>query len=848
MLPLQSYPINTLSSSTISSSPSSSPLSFIGVSDLASVLIQCFGLILVGYISGKLRLISERESKGISTFVGYFSLPALIFQSLATSDLSTINWGFVAGIFVSKVFLFILVSLITLIITKPSNIGLAGLYGIFCTQSNDFALGYPLLASLYHTKHPEFAGYLYVLAPIQLAIINPIGLILMEIQKQIENNKTGQRNGSRIFFSVVKQIFKNPILIMTIAGIVWNLTCGPSLPVLILPFFKVLSGAFSATALFLLGLNMVGRFSMFSKSNSSAILLPITLVMTKIILLPLIIKFVIQYLILDSFSKEAVELNNFGFLYGTFPAAPTVFIFALQYDLTTAVVTTGMVLSTIFSAPLMFISANMIRQLDETSEDSYQKDLANTMCYSGLLSTICIYWVLIVLIFGRKWKSLTHRCTLALAVSQWFVGIGGFLWNYIESDKGSMNVNFISHLQYIFTLSGTLSSHIWTCVLAITMALIHWKSLCYVIRVHNILLLIATFSTFFLVSFIIFDPNYQRTNIDIDGQLGIFQYASVIILGLSIIITIFAILTQQYLKNKSIYYQCLNTNNSIEVNLNESENQGLCTDENRPRISRRRTISNQTLHSENVIEVEDIVLSHDTCPMSGNCSTEQRKRCNQNIKKYYEEIQESVEPSSMMNVTNASQANECHELVHHFLLLLALLLSMIIGLTVTVGKIILEKPSGIFIELEFLDILLNYGQGVVTFLIFGFDANFVFSKITKLLRNSEENYSYQFKLEQNEDIQATTKQICDQFICFHRDVCSNEILFKHKVNGETLNVFLGKDLVNWVLSSGLASSRKNSEIYCRHLLLGHVIEHLTACQHFHDGPFIYKFCDLENDN
>jgi hypothetical protein len=47
----------------------------------------------------------------------------------------------------------------------------AGLYGIFITQSNDFAMGLPILTALF-SKDPATANYpmlLYVLAPISLA-------------------------------------------------------------------------------------------------------------------------------------------------------------------------------------------------------------------------------------------------------------------------------------------------------------------------------------------------------------------------------------------------------------------------------------------------------------------------------------------------------------------------------------------------------------------------------------------------------------------------------------------------------------------------------------------------------
>ena len=44
-----------------------------------------------------------------------------------------------------------------------SHIAVSALCAIFCTQSNDFALGYPVLSALYGQSHPEYPMYLYLL-------------------------------------------------------------------------------------------------------------------------------------------------------------------------------------------------------------------------------------------------------------------------------------------------------------------------------------------------------------------------------------------------------------------------------------------------------------------------------------------------------------------------------------------------------------------------------------------------------------------------------------------------------------------------------------------------------------
>lgn len=96
------------------------------------------------YIAGRLNVVTSLESKGIATYVGTFALPALIFLSLAKLDFSTVNWIFLFAILLAKGLVFFGVMIVTMLVTKPVHFGRAGIFAIFCTQSNDFALGYPI--------------------------------------------------------------------------------------------------------------------------------------------------------------------------------------------------------------------------------------------------------------------------------------------------------------------------------------------------------------------------------------------------------------------------------------------------------------------------------------------------------------------------------------------------------------------------------------------------------------------------------------------------------------------------------------------------------------------------------
>lgn len=80
--------------------------------------------------------------------------------------------------------------------------------------------------ALYKDVHPEYASYLYLMAPISLAILNPIGLILMEIAK-IAKNKTEQVSGYNKFetfkkYYIVHFLSRYKILLYALKRVLQN--------------------------------------------------------------------------------------------------------------------------------------------------------------------------------------------------------------------------------------------------------------------------------------------------------------------------------------------------------------------------------------------------------------------------------------------------------------------------------------------------------------------------------------------------------------------------------------------------------------------------------------------------
>ncbi len=114
------------------------------VDSLFPAIAQSFVIIILGYGFGFFNLISPKESKSIGILIGNLFLPALLFKNLAILNLSAVSWPFLGGMLLAKLSVFLVVAILTMLLSRPFKVGTAGLFGIFATQSNDFALGLPI--------------------------------------------------------------------------------------------------------------------------------------------------------------------------------------------------------------------------------------------------------------------------------------------------------------------------------------------------------------------------------------------------------------------------------------------------------------------------------------------------------------------------------------------------------------------------------------------------------------------------------------------------------------------------------------------------------------------------------
>ncbi|OXU22582.1 hypothetical protein TSAR_001784 [Trichomalopsis sarcophagae] len=780
-------------------------------------LVQCFGIIICGYIAGRLEVITRSEANGLNTFVGTFSLPALIFLSMAKLDFSTVNWKFLLAVFIAKSLVFFVVLIVCVISTKPSNLGRSALFAIFTTQSNDFAIGYPMINALYGSTHPEYSAYLYLMAPISLVALNPIGFVFLEINKRHQSEEN-RLNGTNLdmFKAIAKGVALNPVLLMTVLGIIGNLIFSHNLPAIILVVLEVLGNAFSATALFLLGLMMVGKIH---KLKGAALVIPGILISIKLLVLPLIIRESVVFLSAGENSTDTSDLSTFGFLYGTIPTAPALFIFTLRYNIDIDLVASAMVVCTFLSAPLMFISAKLIDAMGSgMSPTDYAKELkAFSLDTSAASVAACIWLLICFLAIKRKsLKSATHRCTLCLIFAQLVTAVGVIIWTKLDASSVG---TFVWYTQFLFITLGIYASRFWTTAIALTLLFLSSQTLAFVVNLQKWLFILCWGIPCIIITIMCLtvtptipsdtelkNPNFQFGRIHVAVTILVLIFCFVVTVGC-------LILRQRYQRRNDT----ISSYSSLIPAAAES--------------------SSRLTTGRNVVDVEDLVSptrtsSLNAAPFANDCSnglcgTGGDHDCSRECESENEAEADTVEDP---------------QILRHLILLILLLCSMFIGLAMSVATLIMEQMTGIYTELAFLDVALGFGQSLVAFAIFGLDPGL--GRLGCWLRNIFRKWRLEKELQlpDEDSLSPEAKAFREQFRRCYLAKCQARIAAcrRHLLRTYT-GVFTGSDLVNWLLEAGVAKDREEAIYYGRCLLDSRVLNHIDGTQHFQDRNLLYTF-------
>ncbi|GAA0783641.1 AEC family transporter [Marinobacterium sediminicola] len=219
--------------------------------EVLSITAPIFIIISVGYLSVRSGLISQDAMPLLGRFVLYFSLPALIFGTLSSMQVSeVIQIDFLAIYAIGS-----LATLLTGIILHRLLFGTrsvaASLYGMGMSVSNSAFIGYPVLMQVF--GEPPTQPFTMAII-VETALILPIALVLLEYGKQ-----DSSEDGSllKIWRRILARVIRNPLIIAILAGLIFSGLQIP-LPDTLDRSLEMLAMTSAGTALFIIGGSLVG--------------------------------------------------------------------------------------------------------------------------------------------------------------------------------------------------------------------------------------------------------------------------------------------------------------------------------------------------------------------------------------------------------------------------------------------------------------------------------------------------------------------------------------------------------------------------------------------------------------
>lgn len=279
------------------------------MSQITSIILPFFALIGLGWIGGKLQIVSPDGMRGINGFVFYFALPALLFKALATRSPSEIwqpdiilayGGGTLAVYGISR-----------LIASRMFHLDPASqtLFSFAGTMGNVGFMGLPLIIGL---LGPLATVPLIVALTVDLIVMLPLSLLLLEGTKHAKgNNPTGK---------IIKGTLTNPVVLAIIIGVlasVLDLEWPDGVDYLL----DLLGQSAGPAALFAIGVALVGRPIAEKRAELA------TMSVAKLIVHPIAV-FIGFWIAGSASGLEAKAV----LLLAALPTAGNVFVVATTYD------------------------------------------------------------------------------------------------------------------------------------------------------------------------------------------------------------------------------------------------------------------------------------------------------------------------------------------------------------------------------------------------------------------------------------------------------------------------------------------------------------------------------------
>lgn len=293
-------------------------------------VVPVFGLTLLGYLAGRLRIVSAEAEKGLSEFVVTIAMPVMLFRTMATTPFPAEGalalWSVYYAAVVS---IWVLAALITAFLLKRPQ-GDASAIAMAAAFSNNVFLGLPIVLSYWgEAARATWALIIAFDAPL-LWTMATVHLALADRDRRIPP--------AQLAADLFGRLARNPIILGVLAGVLWG-ALGLGFHPIADRTMKLLADAAIPCALVSLGFALVG-FDLKGQAGTLA-----TILLLKMVTLPLI---------LLAFLSATMPLGtlptNVLLLFSVMPVGVNAFLFAAHYGKAKHSVAASIAISTALSA------------------------------------------------------------------------------------------------------------------------------------------------------------------------------------------------------------------------------------------------------------------------------------------------------------------------------------------------------------------------------------------------------------------------------------------------------------------------------------------------------------------
>lgn len=295
---------------------------------LLNNIVPFFGLIILGYIGGKIFRHEENSLLWLNRFIIYAALPPLIFQIIRKAPPEgLLNLPFFMGTTLSTFIIFALTA-ITMRLVYQASLTKMGIQGAAASYGNIGYIGLPLCLGVFGTEAA-------IPAILVFCFDNTLQFVLVPLFNALDND--GPVKVMELIKKIFLKVFLHPFLLATMAGIIF-LSGDIPMPVPLDKLLTMLERAAGPCALFALGVTVAQQPALRFKMEFSIIII------AKVIIHPILTFLILSYI--GGFDKTWMGV---AILMASLPTASNVFVMASDYKTYVDGTSNSILISTVIS-------------------------------------------------------------------------------------------------------------------------------------------------------------------------------------------------------------------------------------------------------------------------------------------------------------------------------------------------------------------------------------------------------------------------------------------------------------------------------------------------------------------